>query len=646
MRHAFAAILLAAAAAPFQPVLAVPLSAPQPTALPPALPAPRDIPYPGTIRLTVDATDVTHGIFRVNEVIPVAPGTTTLTLLYPDWLPGNHAPRGPIDDTAGYRFTANGVALGWQRDPVASHAIHVTVPAGATSVTAEFQYLSPTAAPQGRIVMTPDMLNLQWNLTAFYPAGYFTRQIPVDATAILPPGWRYATALDPVDPAAAGTVAFRTIDFANLVDSPMFAGRHFRQEQLAPGVRLNIVADTAEELAATPEQIEKHRELVRQATRLFGSQHYDHYDFLLAISDRQGGIGLEHSRSSENGVAPGYFTKWDANAGRHNLLPHEYTHSWNGKYRRPADLFTPDFAVPMRNSLLWVYEGQTQFWGYVLAARSGIVSAADTLSAFAMNAALYDKRAGRQWRPVADTVNDPIISARRPQPWISWQRSEDYYSEGMLTWLDTDAKIRELTGGRRSLDDFAKAFFGPGDRDWGVSTYDLDTVVKTLNGVVPFDWAGFLKARIYDLAPHAPLGWIEQGGYRLAYTPEPTDFWKSEEAARRIVDLSYSIGLVVSTDPASPAQVSQVLWDGPAFAAGITAGSTLVSVNGRAYEPDVLRIAIRNAANSGKPIDLQVKKGDRYTLVAIPWRGGLLYPRLEKTVQGEAQLDRLLAPRR
>ena len=352
------------------------------------------------------------------------------------------------------------------------------MPAGATEITAEFQYLSPTATAQGRVVMTPEIVNLQWNLVAFYPAGYFTRQIPVDATAILPAGWRYGTALEPVDPAALGTVAFKRINFDDLVDLPMFAGKNFRQEQLAPGVRLNIVADTPEELAATPDQIERHRELVRQAVKLFGSQHYDHYDFLLSISDRLGGIGLEHHRSSENGVGPGYFTKWADNSGRHNLLPHEYSHSWDGKFRRGADLFTPDFKMPMRNSLLWVYEGQTQFWGYVLQTRSGIVPKEDTLAAYAMIAALHEKRPGRQWRPLADTTNDPILSARRPQPWLSWQRSEDYYNEGLLIWLDADTKIRELTGGRKSLDDFARAFFGPGDRDWGVSTYDMDEVAR------------------------------------------------------------------------------------------------------------------------------------------------------------------------
>ncbi len=633
---------LALAAAPPALAQAPVKSAPQPTALPNDIPAARDIPYPGTIRLTVDATDTRRGIFRVKEAIPVAPAARRLTLLYPEWLPGNHAPRGPIDDVSGLRFTAGGQTLTWKRDPVNVYAIHIDLPDGANEVQAEFQYLSPTVPAQGRVVMTSEMLNLQWNLVAFYPAGYFTRQIPVDATAILPAGWRYGTALRPRDAGATtGTIAFQTINFDDLVDSPMFAGRNFRQEQLTPDVRLNIVADDAAELAATPDQIEKHRELVRQAVKLFGSQHYDHYDFLLAISDKQGGIGLEHHRSSENGVMPGYFTKWADFPGRRNLLPHEFTHSWDGKYRRGADAFTPDFAYPMRNSMLWVYEGQTQFWGYVLQARSGLVSKEDTLSAYAMIAALHEKRPGRIWRPLADTTNDPILSARRPQPWVSWQRSEDYYNEGLLVWLDVDAKLRSLTGGKRSLDDFARAFFGPGDRDWGVSTYDYAEVAATLNRIAPFDWAGFLKARVDDIAPQAPLGWLAGSGYRLAYTPEPTAYWLSEEKARKILDLSYSLGLVLDNE----AKVTQVIWDGPAFAAGITVGATVLAVDGQAYDADGLKQAIRSAATSGQPIGLLVKKDDRFITASIPYKGGLLYPRLEKTGGGEGTLDRLLARR-
>ncbi|RYD87667.1 MAG: M61 family peptidase, partial [Sphingomonadales bacterium] len=397
----------------------------------------------------------------------------------------------------------------------------------------------------------------------------------------LPAGWAYGTALDPQSANATGTVAFRPVDFETLVDSPMLAGRYFRKVQLSPKVRLNIAADRPDELNATEQQLQAHRRLVEQAVRLFGAEHYDKYEFLLSISDRLGGIGLEHQRSSENGVATGYFTHWDEQTQRHNLLPHEYTHSWNGKYRRGADLYTPDFSTPMRNSLLWVYEGQTQFWGYVLQARSGLVTTDDTLSALAMLAASLDTRPGRQWRPLIDTTNDPIIAARRPQPWTSLQRSEDYYNEGLLVWLDIDMQIRTLTGGRRSLDDFASAFFGMRDGDLGILTYTFDDVVRTLEGIAPHDWASFLRSRVEQSQRHAPLGWIEKGGYRLAYTNQPTNYWRTEDRRRKITDLSYSLGLIVDNSDRS---VDQVIWDSPAFAAGLTNGDILVALDGETFD--------------------------------------------------------------
>ncbi len=634
-----------AATLPLAPALAaVPQSVGTPAPLPPALPVAQDIDYPGTIRLFVDATDVTRRIFRVREVIPVA-ASGRFTLLYPEWLPGNHAPRGPVDDLAGLVITANGKVVPWTRDPVHSYAFHLDLPEGTTELVAEFQYVSPTDDDQGRVVMTPDMLNLQWNLTALYPAGYYVRRIPVQATARLPEGWRYGLALDPVagTSANASEVTFQTVSFETLVDSPMFAGRWFRREQLTKTVSLDIVADNAAELAATPDQIARHRALVDQAVKLFGAQHYDRYTFLLAITDQMGGIGLEHHRSSENGVRTGYFTKWDEQPGRRNLLPHEYAHSWVSKHRRPDDLYPADFSVPLRNSMLWLYEGQDQYWGYVLQARSGIVSKDHTLSAYAMIAASLDSRPARQWRPLIDTTNDPIISGRRPQPWLSWQRSEDYYNEGLLIWLDADMIIRERSGGKKSLDDFARAFAGGTEGDWGVKTYNLGDVVMLLNKIAPYDWAGFFDARVNQVAPRAPLGWLARSGYKLVYAKEPTAYWTSEEKARKIVDLSYSLGLAVNSRDDT---LASVLWDGPAFKAGLTVGTKLLAVGGRAYDADRLRKAVEEAQASGKPVELLVKREDRYETVRIDWTGGHRYPRLEKVAGGSGWLDRLLAPKK
>ena len=348
---------------------------------------------------------------------------------------------------------ANGARVEWVRDPVDVFALHIDVPAGVTSLDVSFQFLSPGDIGEGRIVMTPEMLNLQWNTVILYPSGHFARQITVEPSVRLPESWQFATSLESSSN-NNGLVAFKPTSVETLIDSPIFAGRYFKQLDLDPAgavpVRLNIVADREELLEVKPEQLEAHRAAVKQAYKLYGSHHYDHYDFLLALSDRMGGIGLEHHQCSENGTVPAYFTEWDKNADARDLLPHEYSHSWNGKFRRPADLWTPNFNVPMRDNLLWLYEGQTQYWGYVLAARSGLLTKQQALDAIAATAATYDHRVGREWRALQDTTNDPIIALRRAHPWRSWERSEDYYSEGMLMWLDADTLIREQSG-RRAL---------------------------------------------------------------------------------------------------------------------------------------------------------------------------------------------------
>jgi len=605
------------------------------------VPAARDVPFPGTMQLTVDATDVTRGIFRIKQRVPVT-AAGDLVLFYPKWVPGGHSPRGDIKNVTGIRFTANGQALVWKRDPIDVFAFHVTVPQGVQSVDAEFQYVSATAANQGRTVMTPEMSSIQWLSLSMYPAGYYVRQIPVQASVIVPNGWKVATALRPSGQ-ADGKIDYPVTSYEILVDSPLIAGPHYRQIPLSNRVFLDVIGDTPAELAATPEQIDAHKRLVDQAVKTFGAQHYDHYNFLLTISNNLGGNGLEHHRSSEDGVKRGYFTDWENKLRERNLLPHEYSHSWDGKYRRPADLWTPDFnTVPMEGSLLWVYEGQTQFWGYVLGARSGMLSKQDTLDAIAATAATYSTGTpGRSWRPLVDTTNDPIAAGRAPQAWRGWQRSEDYYSEGQLIWIDVDRIIRTQSRGKRSIDDFARAFYGMRDGDFGELTYTLDDVVATLNQVQPYDWRSYLQRRVYDVAANPPLEGINEGGYKLVYTAEPTKWIKSAEKSGKNSDLTYSGGFVVGND----GKLTSVLWDSPAFNAGLTVGTEIKAVNGRDFDSDALKTAIKAAASGGARPELLVHDGDVYRTVKLDWRGGLRYPRLQKTGSGAGTLDALLAPR-
>lgn len=602
--------------------------------------APAEARYPGTIELTVDATDLARRVFHVHQSIPVQPGST-VRLLYPKWIPGKHRPDGPIHRVAGLKISGNGQRVEWTRDPADVYAFVVEVPAGVDSLDVRFDKITPTGNGTGRIVMTRDMFNLEWGEVALYPAGYDVSFIPFSATLKLPAGWQAGTALEPVSKEGS-TVHYRTVNFETLQDSPVYAGRHFKQIDLDPGagipVMLDIVADAPKYLEATEEQIAKHRELIDQAYELFDSQHFDHYDFLLSLSDRMGGNGLEHHRSSENGVQPGYFINWDKNVASRDLLPHEFVHSWNGKFRRPAGLATPDFHTPMQDSLLWVYEGQTQYWGMVLAARSGLWSKDDTLGALALVAATYaDNRPGLDWRTVQDTTHDPIIAERAAQPWRSYQLSEDYYNAGALIWLAVDAQLRELTRGRKSLDDFASAFFGVRDGSWEVMPYTFDDIVAALNGVAEHDWATFLRSRLDANAP--PLDGLEAAGWKLVYRDEPSGYHKAVLGARKSADFTHSLGFSVRGG-----DVAGVRWDSPAFEAGILPGSDLVAVNGHSFETELLEDAIKAAKADGTPIELVVEHGEVVRTVQLDYRGGLKYPHLERIEGSEDRLSDILEP--
>jgi predicted metalloprotease with PDZ domain len=589
-------------------------------------PPPQDVAWPGVLRIEVDARDIGRRIFKVKATIPARPGP--LTLLYPQWLPGAHSPSGPIDKVAGLVVTANGKPLQWTRDQYDVYAFKVDVPDGASEVVAEFKFLSSQGGSQGRVVMTPEMLNLQWNANSLYPAGVITRNLQAQASVTLPKGWNYATALE-TERRDGDTVVFKPISYDHLVDSPLFAGRYYQQFDLDPGakvpVRLNVFADDPKSLVAKPEQLQAHRALVQQIYKLYGARHFDHYDFLLALTSKLGGIGLEHQRSSENSAEPGYFTEWDKNWLGRDLLPHEFNHSWNGKYRRGADLSTPNFNVPMGDSLLWLYEGQTQFWGQVLAARSGLWSVQQTRETLANVAATYDRgRPGLAWRALQDTTNDPTIAQRRALAFRNYQLSEDYYSGGQMVWLEVEGKLRALTGNKRSLDDFAKAFFGVNDGDWNVHPYTFEDVVRTLNGIAPFDWASFLRER---LDGHGSLtGGLEAAGWKLVYTDTPSDAVKAQETRAAGINLSYSLGVSV----ANSGVLTDVLWDSPAFNAGLAPGMTVLAVNGRVFKGDVLKDAVTAAKTDKAPITLLVRSFDRIDTVSLDYHGGLLYPSLQR----------------
>jgi len=639
---ASASVLLLATGAPALAQVGTPAL---PVALAP-IPAAKDEAYPGVIKLHVDATDIDRRLIKVRQTIPVS-GPGPLILFYPQWIPGNHGPVGPVANVGGLTFTANGQRLEWVRNTVQPWAYQIEVPAGVSEVDVAFQWLTPIEGAQGRVVVTPEMLNIQWEKALLYPAGYYSRQITFQPTLKLPQGWNYGAGLDTVS-FENGLATFAPITLEHLADSPVFAGAHYRQIDLDPGgrspVRLNVVADDPKMLEASDEHIQLHRNLVQQADRLFGARHYDHYDFLLAVTDKLGGIGLEHHRSSENSVDVKYFTDREATLADRDLLGHEYTHSWNGKWRRPADQLRPNLSEPLQNSLMWVYEGQTQYWGLVLTARAGLMSKQQALDVLAMSAASFQNIPGRQWRAMQDTTNDPIISQRRPQPWGSYQRSEDYYREGSLIWLDADTLIRERTGGKKSLDDFAKAFFGVEDGNWDPAPYTFADVTSTLNGVQANNWPAFLRERLDAVGPtsRGPLDGIERGGYRLVFKEEPSGYMGAlyKELGRN--DFTYSLGFMMNGSN----KITSVLWGGPAFEQGLTSGWEVVAVGGRAASADALKEAAPAPKGSSEPIELILKNGDVFKTVRFDYHDGLRYPHLERIEGTPDRLGDILSPRR
>ncbi len=608
------------------------------------VPPPQDTPYPGKVTIHVDATDTAQGIFRVHETIPVQPGA--MTLLYPNWIPGAHSPVGPVYALTGLKFKAGGKTLKWTRDKYNVHAFHLQVPKGADTLDASFQYLSPR---RGGFEMTDRMLMLEWDKMSLYPAGYYSRDITFVPSLTLPHDWKFGSALRAAS-TSGNTTTFKPVTFNNLVDSPIYAGEYFKRVKLTPKggapVHLDIVADAPKDLQMTPHQLKAHRNLVSQAVKLFGSHHYHHYDFLLSLSDHLAGNGLEHHQSSENGTDADYFTAWKTNAPNRDLLAHEYTHSWNGKFRRPADLWTPNFNVPMGDSLLWVYEGQTQYWGFVLTARSGLWTPKQFRSALAMVAANYERnRPGFQWRTLQDTTNDPTAAHRAALPYRSWQMSEEYYSAGQMMWLDVDARIRTLTHDRKSLDDFAKAFFGIDNGSYKTRTYTRKEVVAALNSVVKYDWSAFLHKHINVLDPPL-LDGIKASGWKLVYTDTPSTYEQQynsrPESPRHIFNFAWSIGLTV----ARHGKINDVRWNGPAFKAGASTGATIVAVNGKDYSSDVLKQAITAARDSKAPIKLLMKFQGSYRTVSVDYHGGLKYPHLVRVKGTPDYLDQIITPRK
>lgn len=574
-----------------------------------------------TITLNVDATQASRNVLHTRLTIPVTPGP--LTLFYPKWIPGEHTPTGPINDLVGLKLTTNGKSIPWRRDETEMFAFHCDVPQGVNQLEVSFD-----DAAQPETTMSAKIARIKWNRVVVYPRGMNSDTIRVQPSLTLPAGWKFATAL-PVSSENKDELQFKAVTLTELIDSPAIIGANFRKIPLTQtGIthEVDVAGDTDASLEMKPETLTGLKNLVVEAYALFGARHYRSYKFLLTLSDHGGSEGLEHHESSEDGVGEKALSDELELLDFADLMGHEYTHSWNGKYRRPAGLLSPDFEQPMKADLLWVYEGLTQYLGHVLPARSGLWSEDDFRETLAAVAAELENQSGRQWRPLVDTATAVQLTYPSPRAWMNYRRTVDYYDEGSLIWLEADVLIRQRSGGKLSLDDFCHRFHGGEDTPPAVKPYTLNDVVNTLNDVTPYDWRNFLNERIYQVATHAPVGGITNGGWKIVYNDKPNTQMRIGDHSRKSIDLSFSIGAMLKED----GTVMDVNPNLEAARAGLAPGMKILTVNGRTWSGDTLHEAITAAKTATTPIELSVENGSFTNVYRLNYHGGERYPHLER----------------
>jgi predicted metalloprotease with PDZ domain len=596
-----------------------------------------------SIRLHVDLTDAPRNIYHAKLNIPVSPGT--MTLVFPKWIPGNHRPSGPIAALTGIHMEAGGKPVPWQRDDVDMYAFHLTVPEGARELEVSLDAITSndSAGAEGPAASS-NLLDLNWNAVVLYPQGADSDAVQFTPSVKLPPGWKFGTALRGAQ-TSGDEVDFAPVSLTTLVDSPLIAGRYCRQIELTtasnePRHQMDLVADSEADLAMTPEDLAAYKKLVAETGALFGARHYRHYDFLYTLSGQVGGHGVEHHESNDSAAAERTLIDPDFHLLYAGLIPHEFAHSWNGKYRRPAGLATRNYQEPMVGDLLWVYEGLTEYLGDLLAERSGLLTAEQYREGLAETAAMLDYRAGRTWRPLEDTARSVQILRMAGRPWMNWRRGLDYYPEGELIWLEVDSIIREQSHGQRSLDDFCRRFHGGESGPPAVVPYKFDDIVRTLNEIAPYDWATLLKERVASTSTHAPLGGIEGDGWKLVYNDQPNELTHAAEKLFKFADFSYSLGFTVAKD----GKFQDVVVNSPAYQSGIGPGMKLIAVNGRKWTPEVLHAAIKAAHADTTPIDLLVENGEMFRTYSVSYHDGDRNPHLERVSSQPDLLNGMLAP--
>lgn len=596
---------------------------------------------PDPVKIAVDLRDAAKHIFHAKLDFPVKPGP--LTLVYPKWIQGEHAPTGPIVDLTGLKMRATGKEVAWQRDDVDMYAFHLEVPSGADTLQVELDYLSPADANGARETpaATAQIAVLDWFLVTLYPQGAKTDDLTYLASLRLPAGWKYGTAL----PAARGdadTVEFVPASLTTLIDSPVISGAYFRTIDLAPGQKpehfIHIAADGPAALAASPTEVQHMRQLVAETGALFGARHYRRYDFLLSLSDAMPPDGVEHHESSDNRTPEALFLDPEVRETQMDLLAHEFTHSWNGKYRRPIGLVSSDYQTPLKGDLLWVYEGLTQYLGVMLAARSGFWTPEQLREYLATTAAYLNDWPGRTWRDLQDTAISSQILYGASGAGAARRRSIDYYDESTLIWLEADTIIRRESRGKKSLDDFCRKFHGGENSGPRVVPYTFEDVVAGMNEVAPYDWKGFFAERLRSHGPGAPLGGLENAGWKIVFTEIPNEHDKADEIVNQVANFGFSLGFDVHAPGGDQSdRILDVIPGSPADLAGLAPGMHLVGVNGRKWSPELLHNAIELAKNSKEPIELLVENADYFKTCRIAYHGGERYPHLE-AIKGKSDV--------
>ncbi len=596
------------------------------------------------IRLEVDLADAPRNIYHAHLQIPARAGE--MALVFPKWIPGNHRPSGPLGSLTGIRMEAAGHTVPWQRDDVDMYQFHVTVPAGVATLDVWLDALTSLEnAGSNGPAASSNLLDLNWNAVVLYPKDTRSDDVTFQSSITLPSGWKFGTAL-PVKNVSGDKVEFAPVSLTTLVDSPLIAGVHYRQIELTkpterPTHVMDLVADAEPDLEMTPTDVASYQKLVGETGALFGARHYRQYHFLLTLSDQVGEHGLEHHESNDSVAAERTLLDPSLHMLFGSLTPHEFTHSWNGKYRRPAGLATPNYQEPMIGDLLWVYEGLTEYLGNVLAERSGFWTDEQYREALAETAAMLDHRTGRTWRPLEDTARSVQTLRMLSAPaWANWRRGLDYYPEGELIWLEVDTVIRQQTHGKRSLNDFCHSFYGGESGSPKVVPYTFDDLVRALNDVVPYDWAGLLRDRVNATSTHAPLGGIENGGWKLVYNDKPNAFEQAMEKLVKSADFAYSLGITVAPD----GKIGDVIVGSPAYQAGVGPGMRLVAVNGRKWSPEVLRDALRAAKGTEQPIELLVENAQFFKTYSVAYHEGEKNPHLERVNSKPDLLGDILKP--